>query len=64
MKQNNWLFVIGGSSGFGLASAKLFAEKGYNIFIVHRDRKVSFDKIEENFKIIRNKFYYSLHNGY
>lgn len=50
-----WVFILGGSSGFGLASAKKFAEHGYNIFIVHRDRKIAFDKIEKNFKAIREK---------
>lgn len=49
----NWVFILGGSSGFGLASAKLFAEKGYNIFIVHHDRKSKLKEVENEFENIR-----------
>lgn len=31
-----WALILGGSSGFGLASARKLALKGYNLFIVHR----------------------------
>ncbi len=47
-----WALILGGSGGFGLASAKYLAEKGMNIFVVHRDTRnamasisVEFDKI-------------------
>ena len=47
-----WALVLGGSSGFGLASAHSLAKLGLNLFIVHRDRKstlklaqAEFDKI-------------------
>jgi enoyl-[acyl-carrier protein] reductase I len=50
-----WVFILGGSSGFGLATAKLFAEKGYNIFIVHRDRKAALKEVENDFEDIRKK---------
>jgi enoyl-[acyl-carrier protein] reductase I len=50
-----WVFILGGSSGFGLASAKLFAEKGCNIFIVHRDNKSKMAEIEKSFQLIRDK---------
>jgi len=36
---SKWVFILGGSSGFGLATAQLMASKGYNLFIVHRNRK-------------------------
>ncbi len=49
----NWVFILGGSSGFGLASAKLFAKKRYNIFIVHHDRKSRLKEVEIEFDKIR-----------
>ncbi|MEI6852201.1 MAG: SDR family oxidoreductase [Bacteroidota bacterium] len=50
-----WVFILGGSSGFGLASARLFADKGYNLFIVHRDRKGNMPEIERSFQLMREK---------
>jgi enoyl-[acyl-carrier protein] reductase III len=50
-----WVFILGGSSGFGLASARLFADKGYNLFIVHRDRKGNMSDLERSFQLIREK---------
>lgn len=37
--KNEWILILGGSSGLGLASAKKMASHGANICIVHRDRK-------------------------
>ncbi|MGB6151202.1 MAG: SDR family NAD(P)-dependent oxidoreductase, partial [Pricia sp.] len=34
-----WALVLGGSSGLGVATAKKLAMHGFNIIIVHRDRK-------------------------
>lgn len=34
-----WAVILGGSSGFGLATAKKLAGDGYHLFIVHRDRR-------------------------
>ncbi|MFH0867661.1 MAG: SDR family oxidoreductase [Bacteroidota bacterium] len=48
-----WAFIIGGSSGFGLATAQLLGNKGYNLFIIHRDRKGNLPTIESNFNEIR-----------
>lgn len=36
---NKYALILGGSSGLGLATAKKLASKGYNLCIVHRDRK-------------------------
>jgi len=47
MKKNNWALLLGGSSGLGLASAHILAKKGFNIFIVHRDRKSNLPKLQE-----------------
>ncbi len=48
-----WALILGGSSGFGLATAKKLASKGISICIVHRDRKGSMAEIEKEFEEIR-----------
>lgn len=53
-KNNEWALILGGSSGFGLASAKKLASLGMNLFIVHRDRKGAMSKINEEFDKIRS----------
>lgn len=40
MKNNSWVIVLGGSSGMGLASAKKLAQKGYNLYLIHRDGRI------------------------
>ena len=49
-----WALILGGSSGFGLASAKKLASLGMNVFIVHRDRKGAMERIELEFDKIRS----------
>jgi enoyl-[acyl-carrier protein] reductase III len=51
----NWALILGGSSGFGLATAQLMAGKGYNLFIIHRDRKVHMSPVDEAFEQIRKE---------
>lgn len=51
--KNYWALILGGSSGFGLATAIKAAEAGMNICVVHRDRKGSMARIEEEFEKIR-----------
>ncbi len=51
--KNYWALILGGSSGFGLATAKKLASLGMNIFVVHRDRRGSMEKIEEEFSSIK-----------
>ncbi len=48
-KNNNWAMVLGGSSGLGLATAQKLASKGYNLVIVHRDRKSDLAQITKSF---------------
>ncbi len=48
-----WALILGGSSGFGLATAKLFAAKGINLIIIHRDRKGNMASVEKAFEQIR-----------
>lgn len=50
----SWALVLGGSSGLGLASAKKLAKEGYNICVVHRDRRSVMDQREEDFQEIKS----------
>ncbi|MFK7895488.1 MAG: SDR family oxidoreductase [Myxococcota bacterium] len=47
--KNEWALVLGGSSGFGLATAKRLARGGLNILIVHRDRRGAMKDIQPHF---------------
>ena len=42
-----YALILGGSSGLGLASAHALAEKGYNLYIVHRNRKADQEQFEK-----------------
>ncbi len=53
--QGKWALILGGSSGLGLATAIKLAETGYNILVVHRDRKTAMPAIEEGFQTIREE---------
>ena len=48
-----WALILGGSSGFGLATAKKLAAHGLDIAIVHRDRRGAMKRIEPEFDEIR-----------
>ncbi len=48
--KNYWALILGGSSGLGLATAQKLARHGYNIIIVHRDRKSDMEQIERDFQ--------------
>jgi NAD(P)-dependent dehydrogenase (short-subunit alcohol dehydrogenase family) len=45
--------ILGGSSGFGLATAEKLAEHGMNLCVVHRDRRGALRRIEPEFEKIR-----------
>jgi len=49
-----WAIILGGSSGFGLATAKKLASEGMSICAVHRDRRGSMERIEKDFEEIRS----------
>jgi NAD(P)-dependent dehydrogenase (short-subunit alcohol dehydrogenase family) len=51
--ENEWALILGGSSGFGLASAKKLSSMGMSICVVHRDRKGAMERINEQFDDIR-----------
>ncbi len=54
-EKNYWAIILGGSSGFGLASAKRLAKAGMNLCIVHRDRKGAMHRIEPEFELIKKE---------
>jgi NAD(P)-dependent dehydrogenase (short-subunit alcohol dehydrogenase family) len=45
--------ILGGSSGFGLATAQVLASHGMNLCIVHRDRRSQLAQIEPEFEKLR-----------
>lgn len=51
--KNYWALILGGSSGFGLATGKRLGQAGINVCIVHRDRKGAMSRIEPEFEAIR-----------
>jgi len=53
--KNQWALILGGSSGFGLASAHALADLGLNLFVVHRDRRGAMTAIDAAFEDIRKK---------
>ncbi|MDP6934635.1 MAG: SDR family oxidoreductase, partial [Myxococcota bacterium] len=42
-----WLLVLGASSGFGAATARVFAEHGFNVAGVHLDRRGRQAEVDE-----------------
>jgi NAD(P)-dependent dehydrogenase (short-subunit alcohol dehydrogenase family) len=50
---DHWGLVLGGSSGFGLATAQRLAQHGMNLCIVHRDRRAALKSVEPEFEKIR-----------
>ncbi|MEM8506555.1 MAG: SDR family oxidoreductase [Bacteroidota bacterium] len=45
--------ILGGSSGLGLATARKLAVEGYDLCIVHRDRRNVLTAVEEEFEQLR-----------
>lgn len=50
-----WALILGGSSGFGLATAHKLSDHGMNIAVVHRDRQGSMPRIQTEFDLISQK---------
>ncbi len=50
---DDWAVILGGSSGFGLATAQQLASHGMNLFLVHRDRRGALRRIEPEFEKMR-----------
>lgn len=51
--RDTWGLILGGSSGFGLATAKMLSRHGLNLCVVHRDRKGAMARIDPEFDAIR-----------
>ncbi len=49
-----WGVILGGSSGFGLATARVLADHGLNLCVVHRDRRSQLTRIESEFEKLRD----------
>ncbi len=50
---DKWGVILGGSSGFGLATAHKLAQHGMNLCLVHRDRRSVLARVEPEFEKIR-----------
>lgn len=50
---SHWALVLGGSSGFGLATAQKLARHGMNVCVVHRDRRGAMAAIDVELAKIR-----------
>ena len=53
LQAKHWALILGGSSGMGLATAKKLAAHGFNLFVVHRDRRGSMKTVDAHFDEIR-----------
>jgi NAD(P)-dependent dehydrogenase (short-subunit alcohol dehydrogenase family) len=53
MPEGSWALILGGSSGFGLATAHQLSRHGVHLCLVHRDRKGAMARIEPEFEAIR-----------
>lgn len=50
---DEWGLILGGSSGFGLATAQKLAAHGMSLALAHRDRRGAMHRIEPEFEKIR-----------
>jgi NAD(P)-dependent dehydrogenase (short-subunit alcohol dehydrogenase family) len=50
---DDWAVVLGGSSGFGLATARKLAAHGMNLCLVHRDRRAALRQVAPEFEKLR-----------
>ncbi len=53
--KGEYALILGSSSGFGKATSLYLAEKGFNIFGVHLDRKSTMPEVEKLLKEIESK---------
>src|SRR5512138_1165301 len=53
LPDNSWALILGGSSGFGLATAHQLSRFGTHLCLVHRDRRGAMSRIQPEFDAIR-----------
>ncbi len=53
LPEGSWALVLGGSSGFGLATAHELSRSGVHLCLVHRDRRGAMSRIEPEFEAMR-----------
>jgi NAD(P)-dependent dehydrogenase (short-subunit alcohol dehydrogenase family) len=53
--EGSWGLILGGSSGFGLATAHKLAAHGMNLCLVHRDRRATLRRVEPEFEKLRGQ---------
>jgi NAD(P)-dependent dehydrogenase (short-subunit alcohol dehydrogenase family) len=53
LPEGSWALILGGSSGFGLATAHQLSRHGVHLCLVHRDRRGAMARIEPEFEAIR-----------
>jgi NAD(P)-dependent dehydrogenase (short-subunit alcohol dehydrogenase family) len=51
----SWALILGGSSGFGLATAHQLSRHGVDLCVVHRDRRGAMPRIQPEFDAIRGR---------
>jgi NAD(P)-dependent dehydrogenase (short-subunit alcohol dehydrogenase family) len=51
----DWGIILGGSSGFGLATAHKLSAHGMSLCLVHRDRRGAMERISPEFQNIRER---------
>ena len=49
----HYALILGGSQGLGYASALKLAQEGWNLLIIHRDRRSDLPQIQEKFEVIK-----------
>ena len=52
LPEGSWALILGGSSGFGLATAHQLSRHGTHLCIVHRDRRGAMPRIQPEFDAI------------
>ena len=53
LPDGSWALILGGSSGFGLATAHQLSRHGVDVCVVHRDRRGAMPRIQPEFDAIR-----------
>ncbi|HSD65800.1 MAG TPA: SDR family oxidoreductase [Vicinamibacteria bacterium] len=55
LPEGSWALILGGSSGFGLATAHELSRQGVSLCLVHRDRRGAMARIQPEFDAIRGR---------